>query len=221
MARHRVNAGVNLDRLHLETVSGPPCPFLIHGLGSLDGQIRRYSDTHACVQCIARLPRRVPHLDVAEIEPTYWRRHFLNFWSLVDIRGDDDCWTWQGTTESTPGRLGVYMPRHWNRSSYFLPSRVATWFSWGDIGRLPIGQTCGNTRCVNPWHQRIGGVTHLHWRNKAQRQRFQIGIFDLRNHITEHLRALREDDWRAFHVLQKESPQWISHRLEGGAKDGS
>jgi hypothetical protein len=71
-----------------------------------------------------------------------------HFWSLVDKRSDDECWTWKGSLTRGYGALkvdgkSVYAHRY----SFFL-SR----------GRYPNPETpyalhsCDNPKCVNPHH---------------------------------------------------------------------
>ena len=81
--------------LHKEISGGPLCFHKAHNLGAKDGRIPRYSDSHACIKCVAALSEGRFSIDVHQIEKKH-RKNFLTFWSLVDIRGTDDCWTWEG-----------------------------------------------------------------------------------------------------------------------------
>lgn len=79
-------------------------------------------------------------------------RKSTEFWSLVDIRGPDDCWLWLGITDKDGyGRYGHSMKAH--RKAYELT-----------YGKLPPGtqvrhKVCDNPPCQNPRHLRSG--THL------------------------------------------------------------
>ena len=85
--------------LHSEIEGGPFCPFHEHSLGSRDGRIPRYTDSHACVRCISALTEGRLSLDVHKIHRTF-RRRFLEFWSFVEIGDPDECWNWHGNTHS-------------------------------------------------------------------------------------------------------------------------
>ena len=37
-------------------------------------------------------------------------------------------------------------------STQHHPQRVATWFTWGDLGFTGVKTTCGNKYCCNPFH---------------------------------------------------------------------
>ena len=54
--------------LHTKIESGPICFFHEHSIGSRDGQIPRYSDSHACVRCVSALTEGRLSLDVHKIE---------------------------------------------------------------------------------------------------------------------------------------------------------
>src|SRR5208337_4940487 len=69
------------------------------------------------------------------------------FWSLVDRRGSDDCWLWQGTRDKDDyGYLSVKgRSRKAHRVSFLLKHR--------HLNRdLQVCHTCDTPRCVNPNH---------------------------------------------------------------------
>ena len=65
------------------------------------------------------------------------------FWRLVDVRGRQDCWPWQGPVD--PDGRARYERSRADSRAYELMR-----------GPLPPGvdlrHTCGNGRCVNPEH---------------------------------------------------------------------
>lgn len=63
------------------------------------------------------------------------------FWNQVDIRGDNDCWEWQG--RRTPWGYG-YNGRYAHRRSYL--------WTYGSIDLPCICHSCDNPPCVNPAH---------------------------------------------------------------------
>lgn len=81
------------------------------------------------------------------------------FWARVDIRGEDECWPWTGSTNSTGyGTVG------WGGKVY-CAHRIAGWL----VGKLksPAAprnrrgkgfalHSCDNTVCCNPKHLDVG-----------------------------------------------------------------
>ncbi len=78
------------------------------------------------------------------------------FWRLVDKRGPDECWPWQGGMKSktVPNQMyGVYGIRGTQRNA----SRVAWMFTHGEPAKgLDVCHTCDNPRCCNPAHLWLG-----------------------------------------------------------------
>jgi hypothetical protein len=146
--------------LHSRIIQGPLCPHQAHSLGSIDGQIPRYDDSHACVRCIASLAEGRLDLSIRAIHPR-WRRRFLEFWSLVDIGAADECWLWQGPRYRDGSSSYFPVERHWSASRQFAPARIATWFTWGDIGGFPLSTSAVRSSAATPLHIRIRGVPHF------------------------------------------------------------
>lgn len=199
--------------LHSEIVGGPLCFFADHSIGSRDGRIPRYSDSHACVRCISSLIEGRVSLDVHKIHKRH-RRRFLEFWSLVDILDPDECWTWQGSTH-TKSSTGYYsVNRHWTNGHHFSAQRVATWFTWGDIGRLPIAALCEEPNCCNPLHIRIKGVPHFFHNRRLQLLDIEFHSHKLMRETQHFLEVTRERKPQRFQQLEEWSNQWIYVRME-------
>ena len=64
--------------LHSEIAGGPVCFHADHSIGSKDGLVPRYTDSHACVKCISALTEGRLYLDVHKIEIKYLLR-FLEY----------------------------------------------------------------------------------------------------------------------------------------------
>lgn len=199
--------------LHSQTSGGPLCYFHDHNLGSRDGRIPRYSDSHACVRCISALMEGRLSLDVHRIEARH-RRRFLEFWSFVEIGEADACWPWRGRYHSRCSSGYFSIPRHWGPGRAFSAQRVALWFSWGDVGLLPIKDHCGHNNCCNPLHLRAQGVPHFYHNRKLLLLDLEYNSRKLQRETGEFLVLTRELDPKRFHSFERYNRAWIAHRLE-------
>lgn len=93
------------------------------------------------------------------------------FWSHVDIRGDDECWNWNGKHDgkyhnfSVGGKSGKSPLSH----------RIAYELTHGDIpSGLVIRHTCNNPSCCNPSHL-ITGTTLENVHDEIDSGTFQSG----------------------------------------------
>jgi len=197
--------------LHSEIEGGPICPCKDHSLGSKDGKIPRYSDSHACVRCVSSLTEGRLSLDIHKIDKKH-RRRFLEFWSFVEIGTADECWPWRGAMHSRSNSTYFSMPRHWGGRQYSAP-RVATWFSWGDIGRLPIKHICGDNTCCNPLHIRIKGVNHFFHNRHLQVIDLEYNSRKLMEETKQFLETTRDKDPKRFQKIEKDNKLWIDFRL--------
>lgn len=104
----------------------------------------------------------------------YWSRGSVRarFWSLVDVRGENECWAWQASTQSKGyGQFRVAQGRNQQ-----LAHHVAFWFSVGPIlDKKPIlRHSCDSPPCCNPAHLKPG--THLdNSRDMVRRGRSMAG----------------------------------------------
>lgn len=203
------------EDLHKEIVMGPLCPFSAHAIGSRDGLIPRYADSHACVRCIAGLTEGRVALDVHKIHRT-WRRRFLEFWSFVEIGEPDQCWPWRGRYHSSgPGSTYFMLTRHWAarpRSNYKAP-RIAGWYTWGDYGRLPVRNTCGDTTCCNPLHIKVEGVPHFHYSSRLTHVDLLFDSRKLQEELLAFVELTKERQPGRFRRLRQINQDWIDLRL--------
>lgn len=204
--------------LHSEIEGGPICFFHEHSIGSKDGRIPRYSDSYACVRCVSALTEGRLALDIHKITRKH-RRKFLEFWSLVDIRGPDECWLWQGNKRRGWGSGHFHVARHWSRSNTHSAQRVAVWYTWGDIGRLPVHPICGNVNCCNPLHLRVKGVPHFYHQRKLQLMDLEFNSMKLLRQTQEFLEASMAMTPERFEKLSRQNETWIEQRLVGDDDD--
>lgn len=196
------------SNLHDSTYSGPACPFHEHAIGSKDGNIIRFQGSHACVRCIAGLTEGRLSLDVKRVSKRY-RRRFLEFWSLVHLNDPDECWPWMGLTHSKTKSSYFYFPRHWTSTRQYSAPRIAAWFTWGDIGRLPITHLCETKNCCNPLHIRVRGVPHFYHRRKLQSIDLSFSSRRLHRDTSQFLELSRDATPERYEALQEINADWI------------
>ena len=201
--------------LHQRITAGPICPFLDHSHGSLDGNIPRYDDSHACVRCIAALTEGRLELSVRKIHPQF-RRRFLEFWSFVEIEDPSECWIWRGPRYGDGSSSYFPLARHWGKGRQYSAPRVATWFTWGDVGRLPIRHVCENRFCCNPLHIRACGVPHFHHNRQLAAIELTSTTRRLIGDTDEFLRVTREQLPVSYQRLERMNVELISRRADAG-----
>lgn len=94
------------------------------------------------------------------------------FWSRIDVRGEDECWPWKGNTQR--GGYGINLP---HRRAYALKK--------GKLRKgLVIRHTCNNPPCCNPKHL-IQGTQ----KKNLEQMRKEGRAGDCRNLGSKHGRA--------------------------------
>lgn len=95
------------------------------------------------------------------------------FWAKVDIRGDDECWEYQGYV--TPEGYGWAYTGTMKGQRTHGAHRQSWILTHGPIeGDLQILHHCDNRRCCNPKHLFIG--THQdNMRDMVQKERHRFG----------------------------------------------
>ena len=91
------------------------------------------------------------------------------FWRHVEVRADDQCWTWLGDTHRNG--YGIFT---WEGRRYGA-HELALSFTYGEsrIKGLDTCHSCDNPLCCNPAHLRFdtrqGNVDDMHSRGRAPR----------------------------------------------------
>ena len=200
--------------LHSHISGGPVCFHKDHSIGCLDGRIPRYTDSHACIKCVSALTEGRFSLDVHQIHKKH-RKTFLQFWTMVDIQGPDDCWEWHGK-QTRSGQPIFDISRHWTSGRGFSCQRSAVWFTHGDVGRLPIKAMCGNPSCCNPLHLRVKGVNHFFHRRHLKTIDLEFNSRKLIGETTLFLQTVRDRDPIQFKKIQQQNQLWIEARIAAG-----
>ncbi|WP_169788754.1 HNH endonuclease [Vulgatibacter incomptus] len=98
-----------------------------------------------------------------------------NFWSKVEIRGEDDCWNWRASTnEDGYGQFGIWRGK---QQKNFRAHRLA-WSldSQCDIpSGLVVRHKCDNPPCRNPKHL-VPGTHEENMRDMTDRKRNAFGV---------------------------------------------
>jgi hypothetical protein len=90
---------------------------------------------------------------------------------------------------------------------------VAAWFSWGDVGRLPIKHLCGDNSCCNPLHLRVQGVPHYYHNRRLQSIDLEFSTHKLNHETTLFLKTTQERDPKRFLKLEAANQLWIEFRM--------
>lgn len=87
-----------------------------------------------------------------------------DFWNLVDIKGEDNCWTWKGSV--TGRKQNSYGRFRFNRK-IVKSHRLSYELMYGNIPEdLFVLHSCDNKLCCNPKHLHLG--THRDNMNEAK-----------------------------------------------------
>ena len=114
-----------------------------------------------CLDCMEEIKKSRCTVDVREFEMKwYWQ--VKRFWEQVDIKGEDDCWEWQGATRKNGTESTAYFPSPFHSGKTQSAPRIAFWLSRGYTGKYRIfSQPECKAFCCNPKHLMIKGLREI------------------------------------------------------------
>lgn len=191
-----------------EIKPGALCPHREHSCTSPDGQVPRYVSSGACVQCCAALTEGRLELNVQNIHEEF-RGRFMEFWAMVDIGSPNACWEWKGKVTEAGTPKVSFARGHGVPNREITAPRAACYYTWGDIGGLPLRHTCRNNLCCNPLHLRVLKVPHFHHRQRLLAVRLFPQVEVLEAQIGVYLDALKDQRPKRLKRLMEAAPDWI------------
>lgn len=114
-----------------------------------------------CLDCMEEIKAGRCSVDVTQFDARwYWQ--VKRFWEQVDIRGEDDCWPWLGSTRRDNSESTAYFPSPFHSGKTQSAPRVAFWLSRGYTGKYKVFSkpTC-EPFCCNPRHLSIREIKNL------------------------------------------------------------
>lgn len=112
-----------------------------------------------CLDCMEEIKKGRCSIDVTNFDVAwYWQ--VKRFWEQVEIRGEDECWPWKGSTRKNETESTAYFPSPFHTGKTQSASRVAFWLSRGYTGKYRVfaRPTCEKF-CCNPHHLHIREFT--------------------------------------------------------------
>ena len=134
------------------------CPWHMQGTDKHKGNFGLMGE---CLDCMEEIKKSRCTVDVREFEMKwYWQ--VKRFWEQVDIKGEDECWKWQGATRKNGTESTAYFPSPFHSGKTQSAPRIAFWLSRGYTGKYRIFNkpTC-TPFCCNPKHLMLKGVRDI------------------------------------------------------------
>jgi len=128
------------------------CPWHRNGFPGHKGNFGLMGE---CLDCMEEIKKGRCSVDVTNFDiDWYWQ--VKRFWEQVDIRGEDECWPWQGATRKNGTESTAYFPSPFHSGKVHSASRVAFWLSRGYTGKYRVftNPDC-EPFCCNPKHLHI------------------------------------------------------------------
>lgn len=125
------------------------------------------------------------------------------FWSKVDRRGPDECWTWQGTKQAPNKigeRYGTFGVSERGKNVTYRAHRLAYILTYGRLDPdAVIMHTCDNPLCVNPAHL-VAGTQKENAEDMARKGRVAHGSSHYDSRLTESDVLAIFDDKTSTHI---------------------
>lgn len=108
-----------------------------------------------CLDCLEEIKNGRCAVDVTNFD-LQWYWLVKRFWEQVEIRGEDECWPWKGSTRRNNCESIAYFPSPFHSGKTQSASRVAFWLSRGYTGKYKVftRPEC-ESFCCNPKHLTI------------------------------------------------------------------
>jgi hypothetical protein len=108
-----------------------------------------------CLDCLEEIKKGRCSVDVTNFD-MQWYWQVKRFWEQVDIRGEDECWSWTGSTRKNNTESTAYFPSPFHVAKTQSASRVAFWLSRGYMGKYRVfARPECQKFCCNPRHLHI------------------------------------------------------------------
>jgi hypothetical protein len=108
-----------------------------------------------CLDCLEEIKKGRCSVDVTNFD-MQWYWQVKRFWEQVDIRGEDECWPWTGSTRKNNTESTAYFPSPFHVAKTQSASRVAFWLSRGYMGKYRVfARPECQKFCCNPRHLHI------------------------------------------------------------------
>lgn len=139
-------------RLGIYVANELECPWHQRGLPGHKGNFGLMGE---CLDCMEEIKKGRCTVDVRQFN-MQWYWTVKRFWEQVEIRGEDECWPWLGSTRRNGNESLAYFPSPFHSGKTQSASRVAFWLSRGYTGKYRVytRPEC-ESFCCNPHHLHI------------------------------------------------------------------
>jgi hypothetical protein len=128
------------------------CPWHRRGFPGHKGNFGLMGD---CLDCLEEIKNGRCAVDVTNFD-LQWYWQVKRFWEQVEIRGEDECWPWKGSTRRNNRESIAYFPSPFHSGKTQSAPRVAFWLSRGYTGKHKVfTQPDCESFCCNPKHLHI------------------------------------------------------------------